>query len=508
MDAQITELKQQSIEQRGMEVMDKRLTLSEVRENIVGMHQMVNTPFGKRRLVYADWTASGRLYAPIEEKLAQQIGPYVANTHTETSFTGSAMTHAYHKAREIIKKHVNAGKDDVLITCGSGMTAAVTKFQRILGLKICDRLRPYTAVPEDEKPVIFVTHMEHHSNQTTWLETIAHVEVIDADDNGLVDFKDFERLLKKYQHKKLKIAAVTGGSNVTGIIPDYYRIADRIHEAGGLCFVDFACAGPYVNMDMHPADRPDTWLDAVYFSPHKFLGGPGTPGVLVFNRKLYKNVVPDMPGGGTVTYTNPWGEHCFIDDIEAREDGGTPAFMQTIKAALAIQLKEQIGVDTIWKREHELLQLIFNDLEAIPNLHILAGQHKNRLGVISFFVENMHFNLGVKLLSDRFGVQVRGGCSCAGTYGHFLLHVNRESSLSIKSKIDTGDNTEKPGWIRMSIHPTTTDEEALFICDAIRQVAENHREWSADYQYDKYKNEFFHKTFQPEELALVEQWFD
>jgi selenocysteine lyase/cysteine desulfurase len=228
----------------------------------------------------------------------------------------------------------------------------------------------------------------------------------------------------------------------------------------------------------------------------------------VFNRKLYKNVVPDMPGGGTVTYTNPWGEHCFIDDIEAREDGGTPAFMQTIKAALSIQLKEQVGVDTIWKRENELLELIFNELESVPNLHILAGQHKHRLGVISFYVEKMHFNLGVKLLSDRFGVQVRGGCSCAGTYGHFLLEVNRESSLSIKSKIDTGDNTEKPGWIRMSIHPTTTDAEARFICDAIRQVATHFEEWSLDYDYDKYKNEFFHKTFRPEELALVEEWFD
>jgi selenocysteine lyase/cysteine desulfurase len=490
-----------------MQKVKERISFEEVRKGIVGVGQELKTPYGVKPLIYADWTASGRLYRPIEEKILHEIGPYVANTHTETSFTGATMTHAYHEARQIIKQHVNAGPDDVLITCGSGMTAAVTKFQRILGLKICDRLRPYTQVPDSEKPIVFITHMEHHSNHTSWLETIADVVLIEADADGLVDLNHFANLLDKHRNRAYKIASVTGGSNVTGIRPDYHSMAEMIHEVGGLCFVDFACAGPYVDMDMHPADRPNAWLDAIYFSPHKFLGGPGTPGVLVFNRKLYKNVAPDMPGGGTVTYTNPWGEHYYIDDIETREDGGTPAFIQTIRAALSIQLKEEMGITRMWEREHELLQMIFSDLDKIQGLRILAGQHQERLGVVSFFIEGLHFNLGVKLLNDHFGIQVRGGCSCAGTYGHYLLEVDQSTSHAIYNQINSGKLSEKPGWIRMSIHPTTTDEEAKYICEAIRQVAVNHQEWGKDYQYDIDKNEFFHKDGQHREAALAMSWF-
>lgn len=479
-----------------------------IKKGIVGAGTYLYTPYGKQPLVYADWTASGRLYRPIEDKLLDIMGPYVANTHTETSFTGATMTHAYHEARQIIKKHVNAGPDDVLITCGSGMTAAVTKFQRILGLKVTEQLRHFTNIPNEERPVVFITHMEHHSNQTTWLETIADVEIIAADAAGLVDLNSLQELLEKHAHRKYKIAAVTGGSNVTGIAPDYYTIAELMHEAGGLCFVDFACAGPYVDMNMHPENRPQAWLDAIYFSPHKFLGGPGTPGILLFNRKLYKNVVPDMPGGGTVTYTNPWGEHFYIDDIETREDGGTPAFLQTIKAALAIQLKEEMGVANIYAREEDLLHQIFAHLAPVENVKILAGQHQQRLGVVSFVIEGMHFNLGVKLLNDRFGIQVRGGCSCAGTYGHYLLQLDQEFSKNLVHDIHAGVLVEKPGWIRMSIHPTTSDAEVAYICDAITAIAENFEIWQQDYNYDPRKNEFFHKTGGGDDPELLaKSWF-
>ena len=483
-------------------------TFDKIKQGIVGEGATLQTPYGTKPLIYADWTASGRLYGPIEEKLHKIIGPYVANTHTETSFTGATMTHAYHEARQIIKKHVNAGPDDVLITCGSGMTAAVTKFQRILGLKITEQLRGFTQVPAEERPIVFITHMEHHSNQTTWLETIADVAIIDSDSEGLVHLPHLAELLQVHAHRKYKIAAITGGSNVTGLMPDYYTIAEMMHAAGGLCFVDFACAGPYVTMDMHPENRPNAWLDALYFSPHKFLGGPGTPGILVFNRKLYKNVVPDMPGGGTVTYTNPWGEHFYIDDIETREDGGTPAFLQTIKAALAIQLKEEMGVDQIFAREEALLAYIFERLNQIPNLRILAGQHQHRLGVVSFVIEGMHFNLGVKLLNDHFGIQVRGGCSCAGTYGHYLLNVDQDQSRYLAQNIHSGVLVEKPGWIRMSIHPTTTDAEAKYICDAIEAVAAHHKTWQQDYRYDSKSNEFHHKNGHANDPeVLAKSWF-
>jgi len=476
------------------------------RENIVGINQTFDAPLGLKPIIYTDWTASGRLYRPIEEKLLNEFGPFVANTHTETSITGSAMTMAYHKARSIIKKHVNASSDDVLITDGTGMTGVVNKFQRILGLKVNENLKAYTSVPEALKPIVFITHMEHHSNQTSWLETIANVEIIPCQESGLICFDSFEKLLKKHKDRPIKIASVTACSNVTGIRTDYHKIAKIIHQHGGLCFVDFACSAPYVDMDMHP-DDDEAYLDAIFFSPHKFLGGPGTSGVLIFNKKLYKNIVPDNPGGGTVNYTNPWGDHDYIDDIETREDGGTPGFLQTIKIALAIQLKEKMGVGKILKREHEINELVFEKLSKIPNLTILASQHTDRLGIFSFYIIEAHYNLIVKLLNDRFGVQTRGGCSCAGTYGHFLLHVDQQTSKGIEKQIIEGCLTERPGWIRMSIHPTITTDEVLYACESIRQVAENHKEWAKDYIYNASKNEFIHKTAKPIEIEIVNNWF-
>ncbi len=477
------------------------------RKNIVGIEQSFQSPYGEKEIIYTDWTASGRLYRPIEEKLLNQFGPFVANTHTETSVTGSAMTMAYHKARNIIKKHVNASADDVLITDGTGMTGVVNKFQRILGLKVSENLKEYTTVPELLKPIVFITHMEHHSNQTSWLETIADVEIIPCEDSGLICFKSFQKLLDQYKERPIKIASITACSNVTGIRTDYHKIAKVIHQNGGLCFVDFACSAPYVAIDMHPEDE-EMYLDAIFFSPHKFLGGPGTSGVLIFNKKLYKNLVPDNPGGGTVNYTNPWGDHDYIDDIETREDGGTPGFMQTIKIALSVQLKEQMGIDKILAREHEINKLVFEALSKIPNLKILAPQHQDRLGIFSFFIENVHFNLIVKLLNDRFGVQTRGGCSCAGTYGHFLLHVDQNTSKGIEKKILDGCMVERPGWIRMSIHPTITNKEVLFVCESIKQVAENYKEWGMDYEYHASKNEFIHKTATPIENKIVNNWFN
>jgi selenocysteine lyase/cysteine desulfurase len=477
------------------------------RENIIGVNQEFDSPYGKKKIIYADWTASGRLYGPIEEKLRNEIGPFVANTHTETSITGSTMTLAYHEARNIIKRHVNASKDDVLITVGTGMTGAINKFQRILGLKVSENLKDHTQIPEALRPIIFVSHMEHHSNQTSWLETIAKVEVIPCTSEGLICLKSFKKLLKKYTNHTIKIAAITGCSNVTGIRTDYHQVARIIHQNNGLCFVDFACSAPYVAMDMHP-ENEDDYLDAITFSPHKFLGGPGSSGVLVFNKKLYKNVVPDNPGGGTVSYTNPWGNHDYIDDIEIREDGGTPGFIQAIKIALSIRLKEQMGIDNILNREHELNTRIFRGLSKIDKLHILAKNQTDRLGVFSFYIEDAHYNLIVKLLNDRFGIQTRGGCSCAGTYGHFLLNVNQSTSKAIEQKILEGCLVERPGWVRMSIHPTMTDKEIDFICEAIESVSKNFKEWQLDYKYNAIKNEFKHISNINVEKEITQDWFN
>ena len=449
------------------------------------------------------------MYRPIEEKICNEFGPFVANTHTETTVSGTAMTKAYHRAKDIIKTHVNCNEDDVLIVSGNGMTGVINKFQRILGLKVPENLEKYTEIPEEIKPVVFISHMEHHSNQTSWLETICNVEVIPPAENGLFSLKNLEVLLEQYKDCTLKIASIIGGSNVTGIETPHHDVAELMHKHGGVCFVDFACSAPYVHIDMHPENEARA-LDAIFFSPHKFLGGPGTSGVLIFNKSLYKNMIPDCPGGGTVSWTNPWGEHKYIDNIEDREDGGTPGFLQTIKTALAVKLKEQMGVDNMLEREHEILKTIFSELNPIENINILAGQHEDRLGVISFYIDDLHYNLGVKLLNDRFGIQTRGGCSCAGTYGHFLLHVDQQTSNELTSEISIGDLVRKPGWIRMSIHPTTTNDEVAYVCEGLKALAANHVEWANDYNYDAKTNEFIHKSIQADsttDSSQLDAWF-
>jgi selenocysteine lyase/cysteine desulfurase len=284
-------------------------------------------------------------------------------------------------------------------------------------------------------------------------------------------------------------------------------MAKIIHKHGGYCFIDFAASAPYAKIDIHPPDA-EAKLDAIFFSPHKFLGGPGSSGVMIFDSQLYKNKVPDQPGGGTVDWTNPWGQHKFVSNIEAREDGGTPAFLQAIKAALCIKLKEEMNVEKMQAREEELINIAFAELKKIKSLHILAGHIQKRLGAISFYIDDIHYNLLVKLLNDRYGIQARGGCSCAGTYGHYLLHVDPQRSKRITDKIDEGDLSEKPGWVRISVHPTMTNEELYFITNAIGEIVDNIGNWQNDYTYDIHKNEYFHISLDGKEKERVKSWFD
>ena len=478
------------------------------RENIIGIDQHFNSPYGRVPLVYADWIASGRLYAPIEKRLSQTIGPFVGNTHTETSETGTLMTKAYHLAQKKIKQHVNASADDVIITAGFGMTAVVNKLQRMLGLKTCGAIGSKIDCLGNERPVIFITHMEHHSNHTSWFETMADLVQIPPSKDLTIDLDQLRSLLEKYKDRKVKIGSFTACSNVTGIETPYYQMAKLMHEYGGLCFIDFAASAPYAVMDMHPGD-PGESLDAVFFSPHKFLGGPGSSGVLIFNKNLYSgHRPPDQPGGGTVDWTNPWGEYKYIDDIEAREDGGTPGFLQAIRAAFSMELKEKMGVENIRARERELVSRAFQEMEKIQGLHLLAGNMQERLGIISFYLDDVHFNLAVKLLNDVFGIQVRGGCACAGTYGHYLLDVSYAKSHEITNLINSGDLSKKPGWIRLSLHPTMTLQELDYILDAIRQVSRDHKKWSADYIYNRHTNEFHHNNESEDKTTVVEDWFE
>lgn len=505
---------------------------SSFRSMVIGHRKTFTSPFGINEILYADWTASGRAYRPIEEYLQNEVMPFLGNTHTETTITGKIMSEAYEEARMIVKEHVHAGNDDILIFCGSGMTGAINKLQRILGMRVPERLKEYlrkeqNAEPEESmntkinrnkftsdflqvdealRPVVFVTHMEHHSNQVSWLETIATVEIIQPDENGNVDIVHLTTLLEQYKHRKNKIAAITACSNVTGIQTPYHAIATLIHSYGGVCFVDFACAAPYIDINMHPEEE-NAALDAIYFSPHKFLGGPGTPGILVFNKSLYKNSIPDQPGGGTLLYSNPWREHEYIDNIEVREEGGTPPFLQGIKAAMCVRLKEEMGVAHMLNREEEILEIIFNRFSAMPHIEVLEGNHTKRLGVVSFIVKGAHHNLIVKILNDRFGVQTRGGCSCAGTYGHMLLQVDKKKSYEILAQLHAGNQLAKPGWVRLSIHPIMTNADIEYIMDSIELTATHFRQWMKDYSYDPVTNEYTFSGFDPKEESRVDHWF-
>lgn len=473
---------------------------SKFRENTVGIDHTFESVYGERNLLYADWVASGRLYAPIEDIMLNKIGPMIANTHSLSSQTGKTSTYAYQYARDIIKKSVNANDSDVLVTTGTGMTAALSKLQRIIGLR-----KNY----EDEKdrPVVFITHMEHHSNQVPWYEINADVVILSADENNLVDPNILSQEIKKYADRRLKIGSFTACSNVTGIITPYHELAKIMHQNDGLCFVDFAASAPYVKIDMHPKD-PEQRLDAIFFSPHKFLGGPGTCGVLVFNEKLYQSDFPDNPGGGNVKWTNPLGNYCYSDVIEVREDGGTPGFLQVIRAALALELKEKMGVERIENREKELLKLCFSKLQKIQGLSILGDLNSKRIGCVSFVIEDIHYNLIVRLLNDRFGIQVRGGWSCASTYAHYLFNIDEKRSRAITNELLQKNQINKPGWVRLSLHPITTDEELLFICNAIEQVALNYKKWQKDYVYNPATNEFENSGIKDTIAREVNEWFD
>lgn len=479
----------------------------EFRKDIIGDKATYESPYGTKNIVYADWIAGGRLHKGIENQITNVFGPFVANTHTETSETGTRMTQAYHYAQSLIKKNVNAGPDDVIISAGFGMTAVVNKLIRILGLRSCGYLSHKTCIKTIEKPVVFITHMEHHSNHTSWLETNAEVIIVPPGEGLTVDVNELRKLLEQYKDRKFKIGAFTSCSNVTGVHTPYYELARAMHEYSGLVFVDYAASAPYEEINMHPGDEIEK-LDAIYFSPHKFLGGPGSSGILLFDSKIYNNKIPDNPGGGTVDWTNRWNEFKYVESIEAREDGGTPGFLQMIRAALAFNLKNKMGINNIANREKELLRIAFPKLQAISNVHILAENIKDRLGIISFYITDIHFNMVVKLLSDRFGIQVRGGCACAGTYGHYLLEVSHEKSNEITNKINHGDLSDKPGWIRWSLHPTMTDQEVSDFVSAIEQIIENQEEWEKDYIYNNKKNEFFHKDRPCEIPEEVKNWFN
>jgi selenocysteine lyase/cysteine desulfurase len=465
-----------------------------IRDSVIGDDHVMETPYGRRRVTYADYTASGRALSFIEDFIRDQVLPSYANTHTESSGTGLQTTRLREEAREIIRTAVGGGDDCVVIFAGSGCTGAIAKMIGVLGLRVPSALEDRHALTEHiapaQRPVVFVGPYEHHSNEIPWRESIADVVVIHQDADGGVDCDDLRGQLEKHADRPLKIGTFSAASNVTGIVSDTAAISTLLHEHGALSFWDFAAAAPYIDVDMDATDpgKPLSYKDAVFISPHKFIGGPSTPGVLVARRALFANRVPDVPGGGTVLYVND-DDHRYLTDPAHREEGGTPAIIEAVRAGLVFQLKEAVGTDTIRAQEERHLERAVEAWRAEPGIELLGNLEARRLSIVSFIVRSpsgryLHHNYVVALLNDLFGIQSRGGCSCAGPYGHRLLGIDLDRSHEFEREIAHGCEGIKPGWVRVNFNYFISDAVVDYLIEAVRLVARDGWRLLGDYCFD------------------------
>lgn len=457
---------------------EERAFLGELRRGVIGHDARLKTPEGTKPLLYFDYIASGRFHRAVEDQLNARVLPYMANTHTETSATGRRMTRYYERAFRRIAGYVNASPDDVVLPVGSGSTGAVNRLISIMGLRIpCqleDRYGLSRQIPAGERPVVFRSSMEHHSNDITWRETIAETAYVRFDEHGRISPEHLDEQLGHYRDRALKIGTFSAASNVTGIRNDCAALARVLHRHQALAFFDFAAAGPYVEIDMHPrredgSPDPEAAMDAVFLSVHKFLGGPRAPGLLIATRRLFSNRVPAEPGGGTVLYTSPT-EHVYVQDTSHRETGGTPPIVGSIQAGLAFDLKHAIGTERIRRIELDYLGRALAEWRKNPDLEVLGDLEPERLAVVSMIFRGLHHNFAVALLNDLFGIQVRGGCMCAGPYGHELLHIDQAVSLSIKRQLEQGHCGIKPGWVRVCFSPVTREDEFQTLLEGVEFV--------------------------------------
>jgi len=450
--------------------------IEHIRNSIIGDRHAITTPFGQKPLVYADYTASGRALSFIEDYIREAVLPFYANTHTETSFTGAQTTALREQARQQIRVAVNGTSEDQVIFCGPGATAAINKLIDILNMRLprdlSERYKLESQIPAGERPVVFLGPYEHHSNELPWRESIADVVSVPLTEDGQIDVDFLQQQLLAHADRPLLIGSFSAASNVTGIQSDVPEVTRVLKSHGALAFWDYAAAAPYVGIDMN-GEAP---LDAVFISPHKFIGGPGTPGVLIAKKSILKNTVPAVVGGGTVIYVTP-ESHRYIEDHERREEGGTPAIVESIRAGLVFKLQREVGPAEIERREHDYVQRALKHFDALPNLEIMGGIAGSRLSIMSLRIKygekDLHYNFVVALLNDLFGIQVRGGCSCAGPYGHKLLGIDLEHSNAIEREITLGSIVLRPGWVRLNFNYFICEEEFQYLLRAVELVAEH-----------------------------------